>query len=204
MKYKTTNKSPVIVESNQGEVKLPPLTLPQFTLKRILVPVDFSESSQKALQYAISFARQFKAEILLLHVADPTPIVITDPMGGIASYNTSAGNETAVKELVEWRKEVAPAASVRMSIRTGERPWEEIIHTAGEDQIDLIIMGRHGHTGLARILLGSTAEHVLRHAPCPTLVVRAQEHDFIFESENSRPPKAIRKNTPGNSNLKPV
>jgi universal stress protein A len=58
-------------------------------------------------------------------------------------------------------------------------PQEEIVRAAGENNIDLIIIGRHGRTGLARLLLGGTAEHVLRHAPCPALVVRERERDFI-------------------------
>ena len=203
MKFKTTRKAPKMAELTAGESQPPPVTLLEFALKKILVPVDFSESSRKALQYALNFGRQFDAELLLLHVVEPVPLVITDPMGGIPSFNTVAGGEMAVKRLAGWRREVAPLARVRTAVRTGS-PQEEIIRAVDEDNIDLIIIGRYGHTGLARLFLGGTAEHVLRHAPCPALVVRTREHDFIVKSEEVSGSKLNRKSRRGNRRPRPV
>jgi len=150
----------------------------QMRLQRVLVPVDFSDCSRKALHYAIQFARQFKAELTLLYVNVPAPpppefvLLQTEQMS--ARYL-----EESMKGLAEWRKEIAPGISVKMVSRNASAVYQEIIALAREAHTDLIIMGNHGRTGLSRLLIGSTAERVVRHAPCPVLVIREREHDFI-------------------------
>ncbi|HTD67470.1 MAG TPA: universal stress protein [Candidatus Limnocylindria bacterium] len=157
------------------------MPLAEIRLKRILVPVDFSVTSRKALQYAVSFAKQFSAEIILLHVVQP-PVYFEGVV--IAAYDDTTIREASAKRLSEWRNETASGATVKANVRTGA-PYHEIVLTAEETNTDLIIVGTHGRGGLARMLIGSTAERVVRHAPCPVLVVREREHDFVEESEGA-------------------
>lgn len=149
-----------------------------FQLKKILVPTDFSACSQKALQYAIALAKQFSASLTLLNVVTPvadvgelgmgTPVF---PEGEIREYSMSRLAALAKSDI---GKQVSAATEVRVG-----QPVIEIIEAAREQQIDLIIMGTHGHTGLKHFLLGSVTENVVRHAKCPVLVVREREHEFI-------------------------
>jgi len=168
----------VVMTAGPEETKLP--ALPELALKRILVPVDFSESSRKALHYATSFARQFNAELLLFHVVEPYPPPPPDYIIADNLVDNAKIQEEAAKELAQWRGEIGESISVRSSVEIGS-PYREIVRCADENNIDLIIIGTHGHTRLAHFLLGSTAERVVRHAPCPVLVIREREHDFLVE-----------------------
>jgi universal stress protein A len=164
---------------------LPPISVPEVNLKKILVPVDFSEQSRKAMEYALSFARQFNAEVLLLHVLEfapamPVPVSPASPMPMIHDAMTqTAWREGAAKQLADWRDEIGKPLAVKASVRDGVSAHAEIVKAATEGNIDLIILGTQGRTGLAHLLIGSTAERVVRHAPCPVLVVREREHDFV-------------------------
>ena len=154
---------------------------PDLKLKRVLVPVDFSESSRKAVQYAVSFARQFDAEILLLHVVEPMPAppeVVYLDTGAIYTEV----REAAEKHLSEWRQAAAPEARVSAKTRVGIA-YHQIIEAADESKADLIVIGTHGRTGLAHLLMGSTAERVVREAGCPVLVVRPRERDFVARAQ---------------------
>ncbi len=173
----------VLVELGPEERQLPspsspPSALPAFRIKKILVPVDFSECSNKALQYAIPFARQFGAELNLLHVIEPYPGV---PEMGPADCETIQGGEA---ELEGVRRTIADAVPASTLLRMGA-PHVEIVEAASELGIDLIILSTHGHKGLTRVLLGSTAEKVVRHATCPVLIVRESERDFVPASSDA-------------------
>jgi universal stress protein A len=180
MKFKPSDKAGgLLVELGPREAQLPPLgagktagTLSVFKLRRILVPVDFSDCSKKALQYAIPFAKQFGADLMLLSVVPPNPPIAE--MGPVDVVSI----DDARKELEALRGIVGVTVSVHSVLRTGE-PHVEIIRAAAELAIDLIILSTHGRTGVARVLMGSTAEKVVRFAGCPVLVVREQEHDFV-------------------------
>jgi universal stress protein A len=148
---------------------------PVFKLKTILVPVDFSDCSKKALQYAIPFARQFDAELILLHVVPSYP-----PVPEMAPVDTES-IEDAKKDLEAFRMMIGDAARSDIVVRWGE-PDAAILMVAKEFGVDLIILSTHGRTGLARVILGSTAEKVVRHARCPVLVVREHQHEFITVS----------------------
>ncbi len=171
----------LILEASPQDSTLPPIDLPALRLNRILVPVDFSESSRKAVQSAVAFAKQFDAEIVLLHVLEPAPpqIEIME-----AALTESSLREEATRELSEWQREaVSRSKKVRAVVRNGTAADQEIVKAAKEDDMDLIIMGNHGRLGLARVFIGSTAEKVVRHAPCPVLVIRQREHDFVTRGE---------------------
>jgi universal stress protein A len=143
------------------------------------VPIDFSQQSRKAMQYALSFAKQFNAEVLLLHVIEFTPLP-APPLAVVQDETTQTKlHESSAKELGQWRDMISAQATVRASVRNGLSAHAEIVNAAAEGNIDLIILGTQGRTGLAHLLIGSTAERVVRHAPCPVMVVREREHDFV-------------------------
>jgi universal stress protein A len=149
-----------------------------FKLKKILVPIDFSECSQKALQYALSFARQFKASLVLVHVVN-----INFGYGEIAAIDYPTlekqireGSEKQLATLAQ--QEIGESIPAEIHVCAGAAA-REIVEAARNLDCDLIIISTHGHTGLKHVLLGSTSESVVRHAPCPVLVVRQHEHEFI-------------------------
>lgn len=155
------------------------------TIDRILVPIDFSAYSKEALQYAIPFARKFKAELILLHVVEPAiyPADFNFGQVGIPSIEDELRGKAVdeLNKLVE--KETKRRARSSIMVRVG-KPFIEIITAAKEENIDLIIMATHGHSGIEQILFGSTAERVVRKAHCPVLTVRTREmYEKTVETE---------------------
>lgn len=149
-----------------------------FSIQKILVPVDFSKCSLKALRYASAFAAQFGSSLTLIHVVQ---INYSGVEFGPIDFPRFEDELTraSYRELEKVAQEEVPeGVRVSMEIRTG-RAVPEITRFAKESEIDLIILSTHGHTGLAHIFLGSTAENVLRYAPCPVLIVREHEHEFL-------------------------
>lgn len=140
-------------------------------IKRILHPSDFSEFSDRALDYATQLAQKFGAELHLLHV-------LTDPMSlvqGPADYSLPDGFfEDLIKQaegaLAERPRSGGSGLKVRRVTAVGSAAGE-IVRYAGENKADLIVMGTHGLTGLAHLLIGSVAERVARTAPCPVMTV---------------------------------
>jgi len=150
-------------------------------LKRILLPTDFSEYSEEATRYACELAERFDAELHLLHVLEvhvnPTPAF----GGGLAlgSY-VKESQEIAEKALSnvldpEWAKD---RAVIRAT--TDGPTFVEIVRYAKKHDIDMIVIGTHGHTGLTHVLMGSVAENVVRKSPCPVLTVRPGQHQFVM------------------------
>jgi nucleotide-binding universal stress UspA family protein len=150
-------------------------------LHRLLVPTDFGKSSDNALTYAIAFAQKFGAEVWLLHVVQdlslfiPEAVFITPPPAPPVEQFIAAAR-TALERVVARLN--VDGVSVHSEVGVGP-PYDEIVRVAREKAIDLIVMGTHGHTGLAHVLLGSVAEKVVRRAPCPVLTVRHPEHEFV-------------------------
>ena len=184
MKFKPSIKSGgVLVELSPEEKQLPAEEsankLSQaFHLKEILVPTDFSDCSRKALIYAIPFAKQFDATITVVHVA---PYFIQSP--GIVVDDTQL-LEDSRKGLDNVVRELSSLTKARAVFRMGNTA-SEIVAVAQETRADLIIISTHGNSGLMHLFLGSTAEKVVRHAPCPVLVVREKEHEFVNASLES-------------------
>ena len=147
-------------------------------LKAILVPVDFSAFSDRAQDYAVAFARVFHAELVLLHVVEP--MVYPENYVAIPSVTDDINQsllQAAEERLAAQQKRIeAEGVRVRAITRLG-RPFMEIAEAARELGVDLIILGTHGYTGLKHVLLGSTAERVVRHAPCPVLTFRIRGAD---------------------------
>ncbi len=150
-------------------------------IKKILVPTDFSESSEKSLLYGISLAEQYGAELYVLSAIDDR--VFDDPLFVVYAEQEMRQNRKAVYEeylskVVAGIKRDHPKLAVQQVLRMGVA-FVEIVDFARQEHIDLIIIGSHGRTGIAHLLIGSTAEKVVRKAPCPVLTVRPKEHEFI-------------------------
>ncbi|HXG11081.1 MAG TPA: universal stress protein [Gemmataceae bacterium] len=150
-------------------------------LRRILVPTDFSKHSQNALTYGAAFAEKFGAELYLLHVVQdlalfiPDAITVAPPVAPPVEQFIAAARSALERVTQESNLQ---GLTIHPEVREGT-PFYEIIRFAQEKDIDLIVMGTHGHSGLAHVLLGSTAEKVVRKAPCPVLTVRHPEHEFV-------------------------
>jgi len=153
-------------------------------IKKVLVPIDFSDYSKSSLRYAVNFAKQFNAEIFLVYVVEPVIYPPDFSMGQIAIPSVNAEwDERAREELKNLAKtEIPEGVKVKTILKNG-KPFLEIIDTASEENIDLIIIATHGHSGVEHILFGSTAEKVVRKAPCPVLTLREPIKGFMFKDE---------------------
>jgi nucleotide-binding universal stress UspA family protein len=144
-------------------------------IRTILFPTDFSECGNYALSYVASLARMFKASILCVNVIEPiVPTVgysgMTEPLP-IADI-TEQLEDSAERELPKLAEcDETAGLEVEELVVHGEAA-SEIVRVAEERKVDLIVISSHGRTGLGRIFFGSTAESVVRHAPCPVLVVK--------------------------------
>jgi nucleotide-binding universal stress UspA family protein len=146
--------------------------------RRILCAADFSECSVAGLRYAQALAEQHHAQLAVVHVIEEFP-AIYDPLIGppvdFAAYRASA--ETVSRK---WLRDAVPA-SVRRVVKVEElltfgKPHQEIVRLSEEWGSDLIVLGIHGRNVVDRLVFGSTAERVVRHAPCPVLTVRNGAH----------------------------
>jgi len=147
-------------------------------IDKILVPTDFSVCAKQAVTYACELAKRFGAELHLLHVACPP----------VADYAYAARipdellrpEKLAQRELEEYEvPDAEQLPGVQKTVRSGT-PFVEIVRQAKEKDIDLIVIGTHGRTGLKHMLIGSVAEKVVRKATCPVLTVRPEGHQFVM------------------------
>jgi nucleotide-binding universal stress UspA family protein len=148
---------------------------PVMQIRTILVPTDFSECGNYALSYAASLARMFRASIICVHVIEPmVPTVgysgMTEPLP-IADI-TDQLEDSAERELPKIAERAEYAGLKTEEVIVHGEAASEIVRVAKDKNVDLIVVSSHGRTGLGRILFGSTAEAVVRHAPCPVLVVK--------------------------------
>jgi nucleotide-binding universal stress UspA family protein len=151
-------------------------------IRKVLIPIDFSDYSKKALGYCVDFAKKFNAEITLVYVIEPAIYPADLSMGQMVIPQPEIDHtENSKKELEELAKtEIGNQLSYNTTVKTG-KPFIEIIETASEIDADLIIMSTHGHTGVEHLLFGSTAEKVVRKAPCPVLTLREPIKGFRFK-----------------------
>jgi len=160
-------------------------------IKKILVPIDFSDYSKGALRYAANFAKMFNAEMILVYVVEPVIYPPDFSMGQIAIPSVNAEWDVKAKEELDKlaKTEIPDEIKVTSIIKTG-KPFLEIIDTAAEQKIDIIIIATHGHSGVEHILFGSTAEKVVRKAPCPVLTLREPIKGFMFREEMEKEKKS--------------
>jgi universal stress protein A len=180
MKLTTRRSRKTTPALSSDEFSLPPIQVGSLNPKKMLVPVDFTECSVKAVTYAVSLAKHFDSEIILLHVAPlgpPTPSAEFVALQGVMIDEQI--RDDAVNHLTQWRDRVAAHVPVRALVSSGVSIQDEIVATARKYSCDLIVIATHALGGLAHFLTGSVTEKVVHHAPCPVFVVREREHDFI-------------------------
>ena len=151
-------------------------------LAKLLVPTDFSEDSEQAARYAVELAKRFQAEIHCVHVVDiPADLLSTSAyyMTGPSEQFIDQIREESKKNLEAFADNNLEGVQVQTAFLEGS-PFVEIIRYARNQQIDLVVIATHGRTGLKHVLFGSVAEKVVRKAPCPVLVVKREEHDFVL------------------------
>jgi len=146
-------------------------------VEKILFPTDFSQGSYHALPYAVDLAKHYNAKLYILHV-------IYDIAATAYSHVPHISMDEFYKELSGWAQkeietccieEIRGLSDVEKVVLKGI-PYEEIIKFAAKEKIDMIVIGTYGRTGLERFIFGSTAERVVRRAPCPVMTVRLPEH----------------------------
>jgi nucleotide-binding universal stress UspA family protein len=150
-----------------------------FKLTRILVPIDFSESSQVAFEYGRHLARDFNAELRLVHVINPHAYPFGDQYLALDPA-----------QLLQETKDAAQRRMRSMAVRDHAQYSVQVIHgsvatqicNAANEDVDLIVISTHGRTGLGHVLIGSTAEHVVRYAHCPVLVIPTRPSRIQFSS----------------------
>jgi universal stress protein A len=146
-------------------------------LKKILAPIDFSPASQNAFKYALRLAQEFGGELTLLYVLEPESMT-----GFVAIPEATAFVEGDIVAAGKNLRTLIAAAYKGNGKRPhwklrGGIPSHEIVEVAKEMDVDLIVIATHGYTGWKHFCIGSTAERVVRAAPCPVLVVREKEHE---------------------------
>ena len=149
-------------------------------IDKILFPTDFSDHSNHAFTYALSFAKEYGAKLVMLHVVEDVQYLANAYMFDVPmmpSFSDMEQNRS--KEMDEFieREVTDPSIEISKSIRHG-RPFIEIIQAAREEEADLIVIATHGRGGLEHVLFGSTAEKVVRKAPCPVLSIRMPGTSF--------------------------
>jgi nucleotide-binding universal stress UspA family protein len=141
-------------------------------IRRILVPTDFSATSEKALRYALDLARKFSAEVTLLHVFDERVVKNIFHIHQLSPEKAREEMLDSAKERLRRLAETVDTTGVPIDTRYEEGlPPRVVQETAEEIAADLIVLGTHGETGLSHLLYGTTAEGVVRGAPCPVLTV---------------------------------
>ena len=155
------------------EKKPSPAAKSKVRIRRILVPVDFSEHSKGALRYAVDLGLIFDAELILVFVVEsvgyPADLGYDQAVIPAIERDLSERGKTELSRLAE--EYIGGKLAVKLHVPAG-RPFVEIIRAAREFDADMIIIATHGHTGVEHILFGGTAEKGVRKAPCPVLVVR--------------------------------
>ncbi len=141
-------------------------------IKKILVPVDFSENSQKILRTAVDFAAKFKAEVVIVFV--------------VQSFDDYSGFFVPHMPIIQLEEEMVKSATEKMKSFVAETLNGSVVHStailsgdvveeinrfAAKEKADLIVMGTHGYKGLDKILFGSVAEKIVKTAPCPVLTI---------------------------------
>ncbi|MCX8085014.1 MAG: universal stress protein [Calditerrivibrio sp.] len=151
-------------------------------IKKILVPTDFSETSKYAMQYAIEFAKNFGAELRIVHVIFDESQIVAFYLPQVTFQNLDQElEESAKKQMDEFLAHFPELKEVTYDVKMLKgTAFVEIISEAKDMKADLIIIGTHGRTGLEHVLFGSTAEKVVRKSPCPVLTVKPKNFKFVM------------------------
>lgn len=170
-------KSPTPPAARKGIARAQRSSPPgDLALKKILVPVDFSQPSREAVVFARGLARKFRARLVLLHVFLLPSDEYTPMLADAYLKARQEGHDEARRLLRQLAAELALPAALKTEFLVKDGVAHRSINVVAEQQgVDLIVIGTHGLTGLRRLIsLGSTAERVARHAPCPVVVVHGK------------------------------
>ncbi len=171
----TLRRKPGAPPIRKGAGKPPAVYAERPPWRRILEPLDFSPTSLGALRTAVSLAKQSGARLFLLNVVEPSPKAIG--LEGAVLVRPEAGiMQNARKELPRIARRHVPESVPVTSLVGQGRAAKVIVETAVERKVDLIVLSTHGQTGLEWLLMGSTAEQVVRHTSCPVYVDRKSRH----------------------------
>jgi nucleotide-binding universal stress UspA family protein len=135
-------------------------------VRHILAPTDFSEHSKQAVTYAFELAQKLHAKLSLLHVIE-VPVYAIEVALPLEGLEADARRELA-RLLPE--AETAHVAVTRLVVMGV--PYQRILETAADEEVDMIVMATHGRTGLSHLIMGSVTERVVRTSPCPVLTIR--------------------------------
>jgi len=151
------------------------------TIKSILYPTDFSKYSLYALDYALSFAKQYGAKLYIVHVLPNYPLILGPEVTFVNVPKLEQATSEYVQAEITKIKEQCAAQGVECEdvVMVGT-PFVQIINAAREKKVDLIVIATHGRSGLSHVLFGSVAERVVRKAPCPVLSIKHPEHEFVM------------------------
>lgn len=149
------------------------------TIQGVLVPVDFSKESILAAKFAVSLAEEYKTNLYVVHVLEPLHPSLRSYIGDFDEFQ-----ENLLAQVKGDLSRVIPSAvkervSVEEILEIGQ-PAHVIVDKAKELGVDVIVIATHGRTGVVHILLGSVAEKVIRHAPCPVFVVRNPKDKYVY------------------------
>lgn len=157
------------------------------SIKKVLCPVDFSEFSKKAFEYALSLSTHYKAQLYVQHVIEPVTALFTyENLPGWREVYAEfrAGAEEALEKLIASGD--GQQVRAKTVLQVGD-PADTILKFTQKEAVDLIVMGTHGRRGLDRLVTGSVTERVLRKAHCPVLAVRKPAHDFVSREPGYEP-----------------
>ena len=141
-------------------------------IQHILIPTDFSEYADYALDYALELTQKLQARLTLLHVLYLSPLTVGEVPPSVFNQILQDMQNWAQQQMQETLERVKQTGIYSESAIVEGAPFQMIINTAKDKGVDLIVMGTHGRTGLTHVLIGSVAEKVVRLAPCPVLVTR--------------------------------
>ena len=176
-------------------------------LTRILVPVDFSDTSHVAVTYGVALARQFKATLIVLHVEERHEFDVivegervveesllaeeaekpgTPPTPATEDQVVHSAARHLLEKILTAEDEAGVQVDFELCASGAGGAATEIMRFAKQRDVDLIVMGTRGRGFVEHMLMGSVAEKVVRHAPCPVLTVRSHEHEFVLP-DNTTP-----------------
>ncbi|MEI6640311.1 MAG: universal stress protein [Chlorobium sp.] len=150
-----------------------------FKIHTILCPVDFSDASSKAVQYAKEFATSMGSVVHLLNVVEPRPMAVDITLNYVPLEEDLEHAAEEDLQIIVQEFQLA-GLKVESSIEIGN-PSDVILDKSQDLDVNLLIMGSHSKKGLSRLIMGSVAETVVRKANCPVLIVKAEEREFIGE-----------------------
>jgi len=148
-------------------------------IKTILFPTDFSYGAHAAMDFAVSLAKNYNSQLILLHVIQNIVIADWDASSSFQVADMMKDiHKSAMREMDRWCAEVSSKINDMKKMIVAGVPFVEIIKAARNQNADMIVIGTHGRMGVSHVLLGSTAEKVARKASCPVLTVRIPSVDL--------------------------